>query len=229
MAYRKKAATLLAEGPGIVVVPECECPERLHFPAGTEKPADRAWFGANPNKGLGVFSYGPYRFRVLREDHEQFRTVVPIEVTGGAIDFTLFAVWANNPTDKDGPYVTQVWKALQLYRKLLTAGPVVLAGDFNSNTIWDRPRREGNHSALVELLAANGIGSVYHQHFDCAQGKELHPTHYLYRHADKPYHLDYCFASNDLLERIRSVAVGAHADWAPWSDHVPLIIDFEGL
>ncbi len=35
-------------------------------------------------------------------------------VSGGRFDFTLFAIWANNPHDRDGQYITQVWKAILL-------------------------------------------------------------------------------------------------------------------
>lgn len=226
MAFRKKAAALAAEAADILVLPECECPDRLQFRDGERLPSDSAWFGSNPHKGLGVLAYGAYRLRVLHQDHGLFRTIVPIEVTGGPMSFTLFAVWANNPSDKDGAYVTQVWKAVQHYEQLFRKGPVLLAGDFNSNSIWDRPRRVGNHSALVQRLAGYGIHSLYHRHYAQEHGKELHPTHYLYRHADKPYHLDYCFASNTLLQRLDSIRVGVHHEWSAWSDHMPLIAEF---
>jgi len=67
MAFRKKADIILAHEPDILVVQECECPEKLVFDAGTPKPTDILWFGKNRHKGLAIFSYGDYRFRVLEE------------------------------------------------------------------------------------------------------------------------------------------------------------------
>jgi endonuclease/exonuclease/phosphatase family metal-dependent hydrolase len=102
----------------------------------------------------------------------------------------------------------------------------MLIGDFNSNTIWDRKYREGNHSNVVKHLEKKGIVSCYHLHHRQVQGKEQHPTLYLYRHPDKPYHLDYCFASKDMAEKIQSVEIGTYDDWKPYSDHVPVMVTF---
>jgi len=85
----------------------------------------------------------------------------------------------------------------------------------------------GNHSDVVAKLTRKGIQSTYHVKFDLKHGRESHPTFYIYRHRDKPYHIDYCFASNDLLTKMRSVEVGNFDDWIAYSDHVPLIVDFE--
>ena len=109
---------------------------------------------------------------------------------------------------------------------LLTNKQTILIGDFNSNTIWDKPKREGNHSHVVKRLEEKGIFSVYHKHFNQIQGKEKHPTLYMYRQENKPYHLDYCFASNDLMEVLESVEIGSYKDWTKHSDHKPLIIKF---
>jgi exodeoxyribonuclease-3 len=38
MAFRKKADRVLALDPDIIVVPECECADKLKFPAGTKRP-----------------------------------------------------------------------------------------------------------------------------------------------------------------------------------------------
>lgn len=54
MAFRKKAAIILQHKPDILVVPECEHPERLVFPVDTPQPIDTLWFGRganNRNKG----------------------------------------------------------------------------------------------------------------------------------------------------------------------------------
>jgi hypothetical protein len=48
----------------------------------------------------------------------------------------------------------------------------------------------------------------------------------LYKHKDKPYHLDYCFASTDMTDNIQSVEIGDHDLWKPYSDHVPVMITF---
>ena len=145
----------------------------------------------------------------------------------GNFNFNLFAIWANNPNDPDGQYVTQVWKAIHHYDTAITSSQTILIGDFNSNTIWDKPRREGNHSTVVKKLEDKGVYSVYHKHFSQAQGKEQHPTLYLYRRRDKPYHIDYCFASLDMIEHLKSVEVGDYDFWIKYSDHVPVIVTFD--
>ncbi len=224
MAFRKKADLILVHKPDILIVQECECPEKLIFPAATQKPADMLWFGNNQHKGLAIFSYGDLKLKALEVHNKDLQMIVPISVTGGGFDFNLFAVWAYNPTDPDGTYVEQVWKAIHHYDDLLSSKPTILAGDFNSNTIWDRKRRAGNHTNVVKYLADKGIHSAYHLHHQQTQGKEQHPTFYLYRHLDKPYHLDYCFISEAMAEKITSVEVGEHAFWCAYSDHVPLMV-----
>jgi len=140
------------------------------------------------------------------------------------LTLTFFAIWANNPNDKDGQYVEQVWKAIHHHDSLLKAKPAILTGDFNSNTIWDRPHRAGNHSSVVKYLEQRGIRSAYHLHHQQVQGTEQHPTFYLYRHQNKPYHLDYCFVSETIAKQIESVEIGAHDFWTKYSDHVPVIV-----
>jgi exonuclease III len=102
----------------------------------------------------------------------------------------------------------------------------ILAGDFNSNTIWDKKRRESNHSNVVKRLEEKGIFSAYHLYFQQIQGQEAHPTLYLYRHQNRPYHLDYCFVSADLAPKIQSVNIGEYDFWMRYSDHVPVIVRF---
>ena len=227
MAFRKKADFILQHLPDILIVPECEHPDKLLFSDHTSKPTATLWFGENKNKGLGIFSFSDYRFKLIKNHNPAFQHIIPISVTGGKYDFTLFAIWANNPKDPDGTYVEQVWKALAYYEKLLVKKPAILMGDFNSNTIWDRPRRAGNHSAVVKFLGEQKIISTYHTHFNQIQGKESHPTLYMYRHKNKPYHLDYCFASKKLLSAMQSVEIGKHEDWCKHSDHVPIMVTFK--
>jgi exonuclease III len=226
MAYRKKASMILAYKPDIVIIPECEHPDKLKFEPGIPSPDNLFWFGSNPNKGLGIFSYGNYKFQLNSTHNQHLRTIVPLTVSKDKLQFTLFAIWANNPNDRAFQYIGQVWKAINFYSDLLTNKKTILAGDFNSNTIWDKPKREGNHTKVVEILASKEIYSTYHEFFRQKQGKEKHSTLFMYRHKDKPYHIDYCFASKDFIQRLSKVEIGKHKDWCKQSDHTPLIVTF---
>ena len=226
MAFRRKEEQIFKLGPDILVVPECEHPDKLLFSDEIKKTTNTVWIGKNLHKGLGVFSFNKYRIRLLDCHNTNLQLIAPVEVTKGRLQFILFAVWANNPADPDGQYVEQVWKAIHHYDDLLANKKTILAGDFNSNTIWDRPRRKGNHSAVVDYLQKRGIESVYHNHFKQVQGKEQHATQYMYRHQDKPYHLDYCFASKWFSKKLSSVEIGDYKHWIAYSDHMPVTAVF---
>lgn len=227
MAFRKKADLILKFQPDILVVPECEHPDKLKFLPGTQVPTDISWYGTNAHKGMGIFSYSNYKLKLLDCYNPEFKMIVPFQVIGGKTDFVLFAVWANNPNDKAYQYIGQVWKAIHFYEDLLHTEKVILTGDFNSNTFWDKPKRVWNHSAVVEVLEKKKIYSMYHQFFGSRQGKEKHNTLFMYRHKDKPYHIDYCFASHFFTEKLTEVKVGTHHRWKKYSDHTPLIVTFQ--
>ena len=228
MAFRKKAGFILTHQPDILIIVECEHFDKLLYKTDIPKPTDSLWFGKNQHKGLAIFSYGDYRFKVLENHNEEFKTIIPIQVTGGHFNFNLFLIWAYNRDDIDGRYITQVWKAITYYDELLTDKPTMFIGDFNSNTIWDyKKHRLGSHSAVVKQLEDKEIFSTYHTHHKQKQGAEQHPTFYMYRHKNKPYHIDYCFVSKDLLDKLQSVDVGEYDFWTKHSDHVPLILSFD--
>jgi len=226
MAFRKKVGIILEHKPDILIVPECEHPDKLKYTAGTPEPAKSLWFGSNLNKGLGIFAYGKFRLKLLDTHNPLLRMIIPVAVSGGRKNFILYAIWAYNPNDPDGTYVEQVWKAIDHYDVFINNKKTLLIGDFNSNTIWDRKHRIGNHSNVVKRLEEKGVFSCYHFHYKQEQGKEMHPTYFLYRHRDKPYHIDYCFASADILKKIESVEIGEYEYWSAYSDHVPVMVTF---
>ncbi len=188
---------------------------------------DFLWFGDNKNKGVGIFSLGNYRFKLLDEYNSDFKTIVPILVSNGSTEFILFAICANNPNDKQNQYIQQVWKAINYYDKLFHNIPTLLVGDYNSNKIWDKKRKIGTHSDVVNFLAKKEIHSSYHHHFEEEQGEESQPTFYLYRHENKAYHIDYCFTSKEFINSIESVSVGKFEQWASLSDHMPIMMVFK--
>lgn len=226
-AFRKKADLILAHHPDILVVQECEDKEKYVYNPTYKGPVLSFWYGDNRHKGICIHSFSDYKFELLPIFNPEFRYILPFRVTGFSQTFTLFAIWAmSNKENYYARYIGQVWLAINYYAELLS-GSTILIGDFNSNKIWDYKARVGDHSDVVNKLAENNIQSIYHRHFDIEQGKEIHPTFYLQRNSKKAYHIDYCFASADILARVQNVQIGTFERWSAFSDHAPLIIDFD--
>jgi exodeoxyribonuclease-3 len=226
MAFRKKAEFILSEMPDILIVPECENKERLSFGLFTKQPTGFFWYGDNPNKGIGIFSFSDFKIKLLEIHSPVFKYVLPLSIYNDKISLTVFAIWSQKP-ENNSNYTEQVWDAVHFYSDLLDGENVILAGDFNSNTIWDKPRRVSNHSSLVDFLKNKNIISTYHYFHNQTQGQEVHNTLYMQRKIDQPYHIDYCFASSNLIDKMKNVEVGAYEKWTKYSDHQPLIITFD--
>lgn len=225
-AFRKKAEAILAYRPDILIVQETEHPDKFIFDSTIPKPNSYHWYGDSIHKGIGVYSYSDYKIELLPEFNPDFRYVLPFRVTGNGYTFTLFAIWAmSNKEYYEARYIGQIWHAINHYLDLLD-GPTILVGDFNSNKIWDSKKRVGNHSDVVRKLGETNINSIYHKYFNFEQGREEHPTFFLQRKQYKPYHIDYCFASTEISDRVKKIEVGTYEAWIGLSDHTPIIIDF---
>jgi exodeoxyribonuclease III len=127
----------------------------------------------------------------------------------------------NDENHPENRYIGQVWLAINHYGKDL-GNSSILVGDFNSNKIWDNKERVGNHSKVVEYLESKNIVSLYHNKQNEEQGKETRSTLFMHRNIDKPYHIDYCFASRELIAKGYDLEIGKYEDWIKYSDHVPI-------
>lgn len=142
-----------------------------------------------------------------------YRYFIPVRVNDR---FTLVACWACNP------YVRQFIDYIRDIKPLLS-NDVVLFGDLNSNVVFDNPRSKSGktHAGLVQEMKTMGFEDIYHNKTGDLQGKEKAPTFFLYRHLDKPYHIDHCFAHPDTIEHIK---VYTQWKWLSLSDHLPVEI-----
>lgn len=185
-AAHKKLGALLRLRPDVVVLSECASPrvkaaEPVFAPA-----SSHLWTGAVETQGLAVLAFGGWSLRPLPQGGRG-SLAIPLQVEGPA-SFQLLALWTQAPG-----YVEQAHAALDGHSDLFESGPTVVAGDLNSNAIWDRQHAPRNHTALTQRLDDHGLFSAYHAHREESQGVESDPTFFSHRHVHRPFHLDYVF------------------------------------
>lgn len=182
------------------------------------------WFG-NPigRNGITVLTGSGYRAEPLvRADVPP--CVVPFQVHGPTT-FTLLAIW----TWPAAPYKTYkepLLAGLAAYRSL--PGPFVIAGDFNGNVCFDRPRSRLKWADCLRDVESFGVVSAYHAARNEAYGGESQPTQYQTRKEQMPFHLDYVFIPREWSPRIREVRLPGFAEFA-MSDHRPVIVDLDPI
>jgi exonuclease III len=221
MALAKKRELLYALRPDIAVIPECSHASMLVC---QEDGFNTRWWGENKHKGLGVIAAKPWSLEPRRRPRQKWIASAWVR---GPQEFLLIAVWACPVgTVRELNYVGQTYEALVRHPKWFAdRRPVVLCGDFNSNTSLDPGRRVRKHSAVVELLARKNIVSAYHTFFSENHGAETRPTYYFWHRQERRFHLDYIFLPRDWAERVTNFRVGSFNEWRSSSDHMPILVD----
>ena len=149
-AYGKKSG-LYGIDSDILIISECS----------KKDAADAAiWYGDNENKGIAVYS----NFKIHLIEEPRFKYILPLRIDDL---FTLLAVWSQNMPNRRERYIGQIWGAVNYYDF------DIIAGDWNSNKIWDYKDRIGNHSEVVAFLANKNINSSYHTFFNEEQGSNF--------------------------------------------------------
>lgn len=199
--YGKKAERILALEPDLLVIQEI-----------TENDADVVearsahWVGLPRHKGMAVFGFDDVPCELVPWPSNDLRWYLPVRWNG----LGILAIWAHIITSPRR-YVRVMHEALDVYGSFLTAGPGIIIGDLNSNTVLVHKPWGRSHTDLVTRLNDLGFASVYHVRHNEAPGSELTPTFFLYRHLDTPYHFDFVFAANALSERAH-LSIGAVED-----------------
>lgn len=223
--FRNKYQEILDLKPDMVILLECESIERLKFGNGIPMPNDHFYYSENSKKGIAVLSYCDFRFEKLAIHNPIFRHIIPLKMFNLTHSFYLFVIWAmENKEEPNLSYIGQVWRAIHFYEPLLDEN-CLLVGDFNSNSIWDKPKRNGNHSDIVAYLNQHNIFSAYHELNQEEQGKESQKTFYMHRNVNKSYHIDYAFLSKAFLSSETTLQIGNHDKWLSYSDHMPLVLE----
>jgi exonuclease III len=222
-SLRKKLQPLSDLAADVAVIQECEDPARSTDAHYKSWAANYLWTGPNKNRGLGVFAKPHIQLELASLDPGTLQLFLPCWINKAIL---LVAVWTKQASSPNFRYIGQLWKYLQLYRSAVASFPSVVAGDFNSNTIWDESDRWWNHSDVVKQLEASGLASVYHQNKRLAHGKEIDPTYYMYRKEEKAYHIDYIFVPRAWLPNC-DLEIGPPSRWLHFSDHSPVRVNIK--
>jgi len=218
-AFRKKYHLLDAMNADLLIIQECEDPAQ--WAGDYQKWAgDYTWAGYDNGKGVGIF---PRRGQTMKRlpwpDHGQ-ELFLPAVID----DFTLLGVWTQHAKPAKFSYIGQLWHYLNAHKADL--GPnTIIAGDFNSSAIWDKPRQVWSHANCVAELEQLGLHSLYHRQTGEVQGHESQPTYFQNRNKGKPFHIDYIFAHDAQISKGFTATIGPTDYWLTVSDHLPIIAD----
>ncbi len=234
-ALRKKLVEADSLDADVLIIQECEDPSQS-TKAYQEWAGDYLWVGTNKNKGVGVFPKsgntvqqlnwsGTFQINGLQTQNpsttwatKDLLLFLPFKLNN---KYNVLACWTKGSDSQIFGYMGQFWKYLQIHREDLNQTNTIIAGDFNSNAVWDKQDRWWSHTDTINELAAINIQSLYHHQTSEAQGQETQPTFYLHRKEAKPYHIDYVFMSSNLLQHSK-IELGKINNWLSVSDHMPL-------
>lgn len=222
-ALRKKFQHIADLNADIYIIQECEDPKKANHSEYSQWANNHIWIGDNKNKGIGIFAREDITLEKLDWSNEfrdhSVKYFLPCLVNN---DFQILGVWTHKNNSPNFGYMGQFWKYLKT--NLSKFDKIIIAGDFNSNAIWDEWDRWWNHSDVVEILKDENIQSVYHDFKNEQQGKETIPTFFMQRKREKPYHIDYFFTSSNF--ETKSLEIGKYENWIESSDHVPIKYEF---
>ncbi|MCW7471732.1 endonuclease/exonuclease/phosphatase family protein [Leptospira kanakyensis] len=239
--FRKKFEKIKNLNPDIIIIQECENPNLYKKEFLSFEYKSFIWEGESKNKGIGIFTKPNLKLQKLEWNHvfeisiseiksdllkwnsKDLKQFLPFSIND---NIHFIAVWTKGNENQAFGYVGQFWKYILANKnEILNQKPIII-GDFNSNKIWDKIDRWWNHSEIINILESWNYKSLYHEKFQEEQGKEKNPTFFLQRKREKPYHIDYAFIQSVKLKKA-SLELGKFEDWIEFSDHLPLIIEFD--
>ena len=225
MKFREDYKIIFPMNPDIVVIPECENINRIDLGSFSDKVTDSYWIGDNDSKGLGIFTFNDFKIKLYENYDNQYKYILPLIISRDNESYNVIGCWTKITDDYE--YIGQLQYSLKHYDSFLNNENVIICGDLNSNQYWEKYGGEDlNHKEVVDVLVQKNIYSSYHHFFNEEQGKESRPTYFHTHKENNPFHLDFCFLSKNLINKIVNVEVGKYEEYNKVSDHVPIIVDF---
>lgn len=220
MGFRKKINPIMEYKPDILIIQECE--KIIDYNLFPVKPTSYLWVGNNLNKGLGVFSFNNHTMKISNDYDPAIEYSIPINISN---KLNLISLWAmNSKYNPKERYIARVYSALKKYDQLFKNNTIV-AGDFNWNKNFAVSSPiNSSFDDVINSLDDYSLKSSYHLFYNENYGIETNPTFYLHKNKQKGYHIDYIFLKEKIF---RNLILGDFEYWKKFSDHVPLIVEFD--
>lgn len=210
--FREKFKEIIKYNADVYVIQECEDPKKCSNKEYLEFAKNFFWCGNDKNKGLGIFAKD--KIEMKKNDWKSYclQNFLSVNLNN---KYNLLGVWACKP------YIEEYYIYQNINIDNFNENTIII-GDFNSNKIWDKYNKNRNHSIVVNELKNKGLESIYHYYFNETQGNESKNTFYLYRHLDKGYHIDHCFANKEIVKKYQILF---EEKWLKYSDHIPIMLE----
>ena len=134
MGFEKKRDAIMCLKPDILVLQECSAKDIEN----TDAPC-KHWVGSNKHKGMAIIGFANHEYHIDGSYTEEWPWFLPLRVDD--VPLHILGLWAC-VKDQRIRYVRVTHKAVDHYAKFLSIPQVIIMGDFNSNTIWDRLHRD---------------------------------------------------------------------------------------
>lgn len=218
--FRESFQEISKEDADIYVISECENPSNTNVEEYKDFASNCYWVGDNTHKGLGIFANDDIKLDLTDLDDGGLRYFIPVRVNDS---FNLLGVWTNpNVKYKLAEYPNEITRYFELHKDSgFFNEDMIICGDFNCDASLKNAHAR-NVFKMIEKMSEIGLVDTYHYLNGEKQGEETQPTFYMYRHLDKPNHLDHVFASEG---RIKEFEIGDEDRWLEESDHLPLIFE----
>ena len=220
--FRDKYHLLDKYNADILIIQECEDPQHSSNSAYKLWAKNYLWIGDNKHKGLGIFAQTNNTLETLFPTSNTYQLFLPVLINN---QYPLIGVWTKSASTTKKGYINQLWNFLVENRKALDFSKIIIAGDWNSNSQWDKKRPEGNHTDVVKLLKIENVHSAYHYLNNVEQGVEKEATFFLYRKIEKSFHIDYIFVNKSWFTQDSSFSLFRPDEWLKHSDHVPILFN----
>jgi len=216
---RSKLSAIDAFGWDILIVQECENPATSTDIKYKEWAENYKWVGGLEYKGLGLFLPVDLDAELIGQNPQSNKYFITVQLSNG---IQLLSVWTQADNQNNRGYIYQLWDYLKSNEAILDWDNLIVAGDWNSNAIWDTKRKLGNHTDVCDLLNSKALFSCYHTAESIKQGDELEHTFFMHRNPKKPCHIDYLFVANRFISSSEQLEIGNRKKWLELSDHLPI-------